>query len=770
MRRNADAVHAAEQETLKAQLLQLKAQHASTGDRASALHSDLDNAMTENAQLRSAQAELRDALDTARAKLSDMGDRANDAAERLTQAAATEAQLRTDLGAARMAISEGKDREATLKAALASEQAEHTAAATEAARRLAALEEATGAARSAEESVVHARREAEAQIENLKAKQQRELAACTAANSAEREAASRTAAGKLKQATEAWDRERAILEKQHADEVARINGERAGSAEVQAADALVVQAELRKKIEGLSAELGAISRLLEDEQARGKSAMAEFETSCKAWETDRTALEYKISDLSRQLASADQAAAQQAAKAAEAADAEAAAAEARLAAVEDQWAKKLTASAATNKSALDAAKVAAASQAAQVTQAQDDADQLRAMVARKEMELKAAYVRVEQAEQDLRNTKTSIEAAHADALEAATLSSTAQVDELKIKLADALRAHAAELDELKLEHSAAANAARIHAEWEADAASEQHQVLRAQAIALAEKNGSQALDSYRQQAEREKTIAISDTRKQVEQELETKFHAEFERLTGESEMKIAGTAAMVRDLEKKGRAAEKRAEISEALVEQLGQDAERQSTELKVLRTEVERLGKESLSIRQEHASSLKQLEEESTARHKVQLEDVIAGYRNQFARAKQAAGKMELGFKQKIELYEKEIRDAQARFDARPARESDQVRISELEKEVVTLKAETVRLQSDNTRFKAAVMNQEQALNMHFRSNPAVGTMNPLGTRKTPLGAIKSPAKTGSQSVRGSMSGQGGLAANKRGSTGGRR
>ena len=134
-------------------------------------------------------------------------------------------------------------------------------------------------------------------------------------------------------------------------------------------------------------------------------------------------------------------------------------------------------------------------------------------------------------------------------------------------------------------------------------------------------------------------------------------------------------------------------------MEALKQDLEKKE---KRMRTELDRLLKESLMEHEEQVQMLMQ-----------ELEEL---------RKK---------FDEKIKFYEDQYRELQMCFEGRPSRPDDIELINNLQKEL-NGKNEELQLAEERMKFfRQELINREDNYNKIFNANPIVGTMNPLMQKK---------------------------------------
>jgi hypothetical protein len=95
----------------------------------------------------------------------------------------------------------------------------------------------------------------------------------------------------------------------------------------------------------------------------------------------------------------------------------------------------------------------------------------------------------------------------------------------------------------------------------------------------------------------------------------------------------------------------------------------------------------------------LEELEERMRATHQDQMEKLIGGYRDQFAKAKDEAATQRLLLESKVAIFQEELQNAQQRYDARAPRRQDLDAIKALEDEAAALRERAKVLQAETDR-----------------------------------------------------------------------
>lgn len=257
------------------------------------------------------------------------------------------------------------------------------------------------------------------------------------------------------------------------------------------------------------------------------------------------------------------------------------------------------------------------------------------------------------------------------------------------------------------------------------------------------------------QLRRDLETAHAEALEQREEELQSEHAAALERA-------LAEHAKAYETLEQTALKMGTNLETAEARLKQVGEElicARRHGDELEdslqQTRHELQLKGEEVLTSRREAAMALKEREEELAETHRRQLEEMISGYREQFARAREEASKVQGALKAKLVVLQEELNLSEQRFRGRPSREEDVERIALLERGVAERDEYIKAIRSENQRLGLEVMHREQNFNMLFKNTPSVGTINPLAA--TSSGPAATKGGRGGKPVRQSLSGTSG-------------
>ena len=153
---------------------------------------------------------------------------------------------------------------------------------------------------------------------------------------------------------------------------------------------------------------------------------------------------------------------------------------------------------------------------------------------------------------------------------------------------------------------------------------------------------------------------------------------------------------------------------------------------------------------------------------NKAQLEDVVARYRAQFARAGEEARAAQAKLSAELDLARQDAKVEKMKWESRPARPEDLQRIASLETALRESLDRAAALSNRNRRLGLELDSQEQAFQRVYKKTPAVGKINPLamtqGSRaRKPSGGSGSSNSSNSGNgpvVLGAAGGGGGIAA----------
>ncbi len=258
-------------------------------------------------------------------------------------------------------------------------------------------------------------------------------------------------------------------------------------------------------------------------------------------------------------------------------------------------------------------------------------------------------------------------------------------------------------DVMRAQAEARAVQLRAHEAWAATAQQEMALALQQQATELAQAHeASLALLLARQAAEGE------DARR------------ELASLLAASESSLGDSRAKFTALEQQLTAANATAGLAISEVATL-------ECQIQQLRAALETRGAEVLAVRRETAQALVTREADLAETHRKQLEEIIAGYRDQFARAREEASKSQGALKARLTETLDELERVRFVFRDRPSREEDVLRIDALELSTAELSARLKVLTAENHRLQLEVIHQDQSFHMVFKNSPSVGTLSPL-------------------------------------------
>ena len=96
--------------------------------------------------------------------------------------------------------------------------------------------------------------------------------------------------------------------------------------------------------------------------------------------------------------------------------------------------------------------------------------------------------------------------------------------------------------------------------------------------------------------------------------------------------------------------------------------------------SELQRMGTDLLTVRRECVNTVAAKEDEMTAKHTSEMETLMGGYQSQINRINVEHAKQLDILQKQQRILEDELEQAEARFEARPPREQDMARITDLE------------------------------------------------------------------------------------------
>jgi len=329
-------------------------------------------------------------------------------------------------------------------------------------------------------------------------------------------------------------------------------------------------------------------------------------------------------------------------------------------------------------------------------------------------------------------------------------------DRLATALAEAAAANTRTLGEASAQHQAALAALQLAAAEAAERGARERQAeldsvraihveqLRQQEAIHAARSqqlvgeAREQADSLQQAAEASSQAALAEQEARITERLRQQHEDETQRIRGVHERALEQVKEVHAGLQREGSAAQARLQDQLAAAEEgLRQATQRLAAEAEArtalqaesseLRQELARMGREVLEVRREGTAALQATEKALVSRHRTQLEDVIARYREQFARAGAEATRSIEGLRAEAAGLRANVSAAEQRYEERPSRPEDTVRIADLTAALAAAQDRVAFLSSHNKRLGMEVISQEQTFNRLFKATPSVGRVDPL-------------------------------------------